>query len=278
MTFQLEHFPTKFSDTFSKSWVTYKSLFLYFIPLMLLFNLLFAMGYFFLNEQKLWSILYIDTTKFFIAKISDAFACFLLPFFLYQKLDNPLVMTQLFLKKYFKAFLITILPLSILLKYILAGNFLFSLLALSASFFFLFVFCFLVVNQNNIFNAFQQSFLLIITHRKKVLFFFISVFMVTSFLRFVLELIFFFPEIQSALANISTQDESLILQDILKIALTPKFYFFHSLIYLIFQPFLSIFVAILFYSLCSSFSKKLITDFFQPFQAPHHERRTKTKS
>ena len=276
MSFQLKNFPTKFSDIFSKTWVTYKKLFLFFVPLILLFNVFFAIGYFLLNEQSIWTIVYIDTTRFFIAKITDTFACFLIPFFLFQKLDTPLTMLNIFLKKYFLSFLMAVLPLFIL-KYILTGSFFFSLLSLVANFYFLFVFCFLITSQNNILSSFKQSFLLIKAHSKKILFFFLSIFFLTSIFRFILEFFIFFPEIQQALNVISIQNKTAVLQEILKIALTPKFYFFNNLIHLILQPFLSIFLAILFYGLCVHFSEALVTDFFQPFTTKYG-RNTKTEN
>jgi hypothetical protein len=261
--FQIKDFPTSFTDIFLKSWITYKKTFFYFLPLLLVANIIFAIGYFQFEDENIFSIAYLSSTKFILAKIIDAFACFLLPFFLYGKLTNPFAITKTFLKKYLSPLLLTVLPLCILLRYILTGNILFTVINLLVSIYSLFAFCFLIVEKKKIFTIFKRSFLLIRAHWKKTFLFFMSALLLTSIFRFLLEFLFFFSDIQGILSQISGGEFP--IKELLSLVFTPKFYLLHSAIHLIYQPFLSLFLAILFYSLASTFCKKTIEDFFSDF-------------
>ena len=107
----LPHFPKNLGDIFIKSWITYKALWVVF------FSLIFLI--FKKPENLPFIIQFTDFSRFYISKMGDAFACFLLPLFLKDQLSSFYPLLKQFFSKYF-----TKISLVVLLLYFLKTQFL----------------------------------------------------------------------------------------------------------------------------------------------------------
>ncbi len=277
--FTLDDFPHKLQDILSKSWITYKKTFIYFVPFLLLAHVLFALVYFAFIYNSVFTVVYIDITRFLLAKTTDAFACFYLPFFLYKKTISPTQTTKIFFERYLLKILLAAFPLYFLIKYLLSWNLILLVLSLAITMGFLFTFCFLIVENKKVFfsiSPFLLSLSLMQVYWKKVALYFLVVLTLTSVFRLLVEIVVLYPDIQKIIGTLGDNQGSLLLKEILQVVSAPKFYLLHSFVQFIYQPFISIFLSILFYSLCTTFSRDLIENFFQPFTTPEIKNGSKT--
>ena len=119
----LPRFPQSLGDTFAKSWITYKSLWFVFFCFMLLFHLPAVLIFFAFQkpENLLFSIHFTDFSRFYISKMGDAFACFLLPLFLKNQLPSLTYVFKKFFSKYLLKLSLVVLLLYILIKHNFSG-------------------------------------------------------------------------------------------------------------------------------------------------------------
>ncbi len=251
----LPNFPQSLNDTFAKSWITYKSLWFTFFSFMLLFHSIAALVFliFQTSDNLLFNIHFTDFSRFYISKMGDAFACFLLPLFLKNKLPSlPYIFKEFFSKYWIKlSFVVLLLYLLKTQSIIYSGSiFLNSILfviGLVFSFMFLFVVFFIVVEvENKIFFYFKASWQLCEFYTLKILGFFISAFLFVKFIALFL-LILFFSGTNILPTDLS--DSVKFQENLLFIIQSTEFYFVGSGLHILLQPFLSIFLCILFYSL-----------------------------
>ena len=127
---------------------------------MLLFHLPAVLIFFAFQkpENLLFSIHFTDFSRFYISKMGDAFACFLLPLFLKNQLPS---LTYVF-KKFFSKYLLK-LSLVVLLLYILKTQFFISpfnvlILALGLVFSLFLLFFLLLWMQTKFFEPFKEIF------------------------------------------------------------------------------------------------------------------------
>ena len=189
----LPHFPQNLGDTFKKSWITYKNLWFLFFSFMFLFHIPAAL--IFLISKKSENLIIIihftDFSRFYISKMCDAFACFLLPLFLTNQLPSFRNLLKQFFSRYFAK-----LSLVVLLLYFLKTQFLLleesSVLAifllgigLAFAYFFIFVTFFVVMDrENKFFEPFKLSFQLCQLHVKKIMVYFLAAFIFAKDHRF----------------------------------------------------------------------------------------------
>ena len=268
MDVSLPKFPDTFKDLLLKSWITYKKLFIYFFLFIASLHLLTAAVFFgFISNQNLLiQIHFVDASRFFISKMSDAFVCFLLPLFLQNKLTEPISIIKKFLKDYFALLASTILLLYFLLKQIPSFNILLLMIGLALSFYLLFVICFIIIEKDKrLPENFKSSFKLVHIFRSKVFAYFLSCFFLLNGIQVILEIGLFFSEIKTALQQFTAINDAQIIEfqkwfaEIIK---SPKFYIVNSLLHLFFQPFISLFVVILFYSLYQKINTSSVKKFF----------------
>ena len=261
----IEAFPKNFKDIFAKTWITYKKAFRYFIPLFLVTNIFFTIGFFFFSQKQVFTIFYLDSTKFILTKMSDVLAFLFLPFFLYQKKITAKELNNIFIKNYLVLTLLFATFLSVLQKFFLVSNLIFFLIGIVVSFYFLLIFGFLTIYQKNILAIFTQSFQIFRKSWKKIFLFFSAAFLATGIFRTFVELIFFYPDLLKVINQIQEGKNIDVLENVFQIIVTPKFYLVHNLVHFIYQPFLSIFLAILVYSLLIDEDQKQMKKYFQSF-------------
>ena len=117
----LPHFPKNLGDIFIKSWITYKALWVVFFSFMFVFHFPAALIFLIFKkpENLPFIIQFTDFSRFYISKMGDAFACFLLPLFLKDQLSSFYPLLKQFFSKYF-----TKISLVVLLLYFLKTQFL----------------------------------------------------------------------------------------------------------------------------------------------------------
>ena len=252
----LPHFPKNLGDIFIKSWITYKALWVVFFSFMFVFHFPAALIFLIFKkpENLPFIIQFTDFSRFYISKMGDAFACFLLPLFLKDQLSSFYPLLKQFFSKYF-----TKISLVVLLLYFLKTQFLipnvpstltiFLLgVGLTFAYFFLFATFFVVVDrENKFFEHFKASFLLCQLHVKKILFYFLAAFIFIKTIGFFLLLIFFSQT--TDLLESNSDDLEKLLENLRLVVLSTEFYLVNSFLHILLQPFLSIFLSILFYSL-----------------------------
>ncbi len=252
----LPHFPKNLGDIFAKSWITYKALWFVFFGFIFVFHAPAALLFLIFKkpENLPFIIHFTDFSRFYISKMGDAFACFLLPLFLKNQLPSFHQLLKTFFSKYFAK-----LSLVVLLLYFLKTQFLISGasstltifllgIGLTCAYFFLFVTFFVVIDTgNNFFEYFKASFLLCQLHVKKILFYFLTAFIFVKAIGFFLLMIFVSQTTNLLVPN--SDDIEKLLDNLLKVMLSTEFYLVNSFLHILLQPFLSIFLCILFYSL-----------------------------
>lgn len=255
MTISIPEFPKTLKDIFLKSWISYKKLFYLFLLPLLCSYALFVVVFFALVQQQelLIKIYFIDFITFLNSKLSDAFACFILPIFLQNKIKSTPGIIKKFLKEYF-IFLILLILFSYTLQKFFENLSIISILSLILQFYLLFAVYFVVLEkEKGVINAVKSSFKLVHKFRVTVLLYFISCYLLVESLVFLIKFIIFFDDINQVITNLTgiTEGQYLALRNSINLIVqSPKFFLLNSAVDLIFKPFISIFLAILFYSFC----------------------------
>ena len=234
----LPSFPQSLSDTFAKSWITYKSLWFTFFSFMLLFHIIAALLFlvFQTSDNLLFNIHFTDFSRFYISKMGDAFACFLLPLFLKNKLPSFTYIFKEFFNKYWIKLSFFVLLLYFLkTQFLISGdsspfNVLILTIGLVFSFVFIFVVFFIVVDvEAKFFAPFKASFLLCQLNTKKILIYFFSAFIFIKTVSTFLLVLFFFNRVDMVATN---SDNFVKLQEhLLVVVQSTEFYLINSFLH-----------------------------------------------